>query len=382
MGGDSRLPDSMDIRLCRSRGEWRLFERIPEILHGGDPAFVPPIPGDVAKLGGRRHGFRAHGTLRGWVARRGGRPVGRIASILNRTHNELHRDRTGFFGFFDFADAGVARALLDVALADLREGGRDVARGPFNPTQMDECGLHVEGFGERPYFGMPYNPPWYREVYEFLGLQRARDLLAYALDTSMEERFDQRLGPIAARLRERFPMTVRPVDLGRLGEEARLVSRLFNESLEDEWNFMPLTVEMAHAWAKDLSSHLDPDAVLIAEVRGEPAGLSIVLPDLNELLHAGARLPRWLRLPGLLWLLKTRRCRRGRWAVFGVLPEYRKRGATLLLVYEAIKRGRKQYESGEISWTQDINPDVNRLAAQLGLEPCKRYRIYEMRLGR
>ena len=377
--GTGRLPNAIDIRLCRSGRDWRLFERVPEILHGGDPAFVPPIPGDVAKLGGSAHPFRAHGTLRAYVAHRGGRPVGRIASIVNRTHNEFHGDRTGFFGFFSFEDGDVARGLLEQALRDLAEAGRDVARGPMNPTQNDECGLQVDGFGARPCFGMPYNPPWYVGVYESLGLQGARDLLAYDLDTSMELGFDQRLAGLTARIRERFPMTVRPVDLGRLEQEARLVSHLFNASLAEEWNFMPLSVEDARAWARDLATHLDPEAVLIAEVRGVPAGLSIVLPDLNELLAPTQRLPRWLRLPRLAWLLKTRRCRRGRWAVFGVLPEYRKLGATLLLVYDAIKLGRKRYDAGEISWTQDINPEVNRLAAQLGLEPSRRYRVYEAR---
>jgi len=258
------------------------------------------------------------------------------------------------------------------------EQGRGPVRGPFGPTQNDECGLQVDGFGGRPAFGMPYNPPWYVDVYEKdLGLKGVRDLLAYDLDASMEEGFDGRLVGLIQRLRDRFPFTVRPVDLKRLDTEAPLVSRLFNESLSAEWNFMPLTVEAARRWARDLAGHLDPDALLIAEVRGEPAGLSIALPDLNELLVELRGLPRWLRLPRLLWLLQTRRCRRGRWAVFGMLPEYRKLGATILLVYEAIERGHRTYESGEISWTQADNPEVNGLAAQLGLAPSRRYRVYE-----
>lgn len=373
------MTQATEIRPCVGRRAWRLFEAIPEILHGADPCFVPPVPGEVARLGAGRHPFNAAGKLNAWLAYRGGRPVGRIASIVNRAHEEFHGDRTGFFGFFSFADAEAAAPLLGRALQDLREARRDPVRGPFNPTQLDECGLQVEGFGAPPFFGMPYNPPWYPEVYERLGLRGARDLLAYDLDPSMEARFEERLGPMAARLRERLPVTVRPVDLRRLDVEAPLVSRLFNESLAAEWNFMPLSVEGARAIARDLAGHLDPDAVLIAEVGGVPAGLSVALPDLNELLAEVKRLPRWLRLPRLLWLLKTRRCRRGRWAVFGMLPEYRKKGGTLLLVYEAIKRGRLRYASGELSWTQDINPDVNRLAGALGLVPSKRYRVYEIR---
>jgi len=312
------------------------------------------------------------------VAFRAGRPAGRIASIVNRTHNEFHRDRTGFFGFFSFADSEVARPLLDRALRDQADQGRSPVRGPFGPTQNDECALLVDGFGRRPPFGMPYNPPWYVDVYERdLGLEGACDFLAYDLDASMEKGFDERLEGLVGRLRERFPFRVRPVDLKRLDAEAPLVSRLFNESLSAEWNFMPLTVDMAMTWARDLAGHLDPDAVLIAEVAGEPAGLSIALPDLNELLADVRGLPRWLRLPRLVWLLKTRTCRRARWAVFGMLPEYRKVGATLLLVYEAIKRGHGRYESGEISWTQADNPEVNRIARQFGLQPSRRYRVYE-----
>ena len=142
-------------------------------------------------------------------------------------------------------------------------------RGPFNPTQNDECGLQVEGFGMRPYFGMPYNPPSYVDVYESLGLQKARDLLAYKVDPSLQEGFDRRLRGLSARVQERLGITVRPVDVKRRHEEARLITRLFNESLAEEWNFMPLTVDVAEAFASDLAGHLDPEAILIAEANGE-----------------------------------------------------------------------------------------------------------------
>jgi hypothetical protein len=374
------LPSSLHLHPCASARDWRLFERLPEILHGSDPAFVPPFPGEVMKLRSPRHPFHLDGALQPWVALEDGRPVGRIASIVNHTHNRFHGDRTGFFGFFSFADEGAAGALLERARADLRAAGMDRMRGPFNPTQNDECGLHVTGLGQPPYFGMSYNPPGYVAVYEALGLAPARDLLAYHVDPSLEESFRARMGGLADRIRQRFPVTVRPVDLGRVREECELISRLFNESLAAEWNFMPLSPEMTMHFARDLLREIEPDAILIAEVNGKPAGLSIGLPNLNELLADAGRLPRWLRWPRLIWLIKTRRCRRVRWAVFAMLPEYRRRGGTALLIYEAVMRMKDRYASGELSWTQDINHEVNGLATQLGLQPNKVYRIYEMAL--
>lgn len=369
----------VDLRLCRSARDWRLFERVPELLHGDDLEFVPPIPGDVAGLGRTRHLFHADGTLTAWLAFRGGRPVGRVASIVNRTHNQFHGDAAGFFGFFSFSDEAVASRLMEQVRGDMERLGRTPVRGPFGPTQNDECGLQVNGFGQRPCYGMPYNPPWYPQVYEGLGLVGVRDYLAYELDRGLQERFDERLGPLVQRLRQRLDVTVRPVDLGRLDEEAALVSRLFNESLGEEWNFMPLSVARARRFAKDLAGHLDPESVLIAEVAGEPAGISIGLPDINEFLAKVKGTPRWLRLLHFVWLLKTRKCRRGRWAVFGMLPEFRRRGGTLLLVHEAMAAGREKYAEGELSWTQESNAEVNQLATQLGLVPARRYRIYETR---
>ena len=38
-----------------------------------------------------------------FIAQRNGRVVGRVAAIENRSHNDHHEDRVGFFGFFEFA---------------------------------------------------------------------------------------------------------------------------------------------------------------------------------------------------------------------------------------------------------------------------------------
>ena len=374
------MSQSVLLHPCASTPDWRLFERLPEILHGSDPAYVPPFPGDVAKLRKPTHPFHLDGTMTPYVAFQDGRPVGRVASIVNRTHNRFHADRTGFFGFFDFADERVAAPLLERVRFDLRTAGMTLMRGPFNPTQNDECGLHVTGLGEAPYFGMPYTPARYAATYTALGLAPARDLLAYYMDPALEASFRERMAGLAERIRKRFPVTVRPVDLSRVREEAELIARLFNESLAAEWNFMPLSPAMIMHFAQDLLREIEREAILIAEVDGKPAGLSIGLPNLNEFLADAKRLPRWLRWPRLIWLIKTRRCRRVRWAVFAMLPEYRRRGGTALLIYEAIMRMKGRYEAGELSWTQDINDEVNGLATQLGLEPYKRYRIYETAL--
>ena len=365
---------------CTSARDWRRFETLPERLHGADPAFVPPLPGSVMKLRKPSHPFHLDGSLSPVLAYRGSEPVGRIAAVHNRTHNRFHGDRTGFFGFFDFADAEVAGTLLENAKVELRRAGFDRMRGPFSPTQNDECGLQVEGFGEAPYFGMPYNPPSYVNVYEGLGLTKARDLLAYFVSTAAIESFHAKVDRLAARIRVREAITVRALDPARIEEECERVVSVFNEGLAGEWNFMPLSVPTAMAFAKDLLTVLEPEAMLLAEVAGRPIGLSIGLPDLNEFLLDAKRLPRWLRWPRLAWMIKTRKPEGARWAVLALTPEYRKTGVSMLLLHEAVMRMRPNHPMGELSWTQEGNDQVNHLVQQFGVLPNKRYRIYEAAL--
>ncbi|HEY5811605.1 MAG TPA: hypothetical protein VIT23_03005, partial [Terrimicrobiaceae bacterium] len=136
------------ITLCRTRKEQRVFERLPEVLHGSEPAFIPPFPGSVVKYLSPKSAFnRLSGEIYPFLAWREGQPVGRIAAILNRAHNEYYRDQTGFFGFFDCENnVELASALFRAAAEVLRSRDRKSLRGPYNPSINDECGLLVEGF--------------------------------------------------------------------------------------------------------------------------------------------------------------------------------------------------------------------------------------------
>ncbi|MEI8311503.1 MAG: N-acetyltransferase, partial [Verrucomicrobiota bacterium] len=134
-----------------------------ETLHGTDPAFIPPFPGSVAKYLSPKSAFHLrHGEITGFVASRNGRPVGRIAAIINRSHNERYSDKTGFFGFFECEnDPATAGALFRQVAEVLQVAGMDRIRGPYNPSINDECGMLADRFDMPPCIGMPWNPEYY-----------------------------------------------------------------------------------------------------------------------------------------------------------------------------------------------------------------------------
>src|SRR5437763_10633688 len=116
------------------------------------PQWVPPLRIAVRDtLDDRKHPFYQRGARALWIATRDGKPVGRIAAIENRAHNEFYNDHVGFFGFFEAKDdAEAAATLFETAAQWLRARGLDVMRGPMNPSLYYECGLFVDGYEHNP----------------------------------------------------------------------------------------------------------------------------------------------------------------------------------------------------------------------------------------
>jgi hypothetical protein len=366
------------ISACRTPQEWKKFERTAELLHGADPAFVPPFPGSVAKYLSPGSAFHLrHGTITAFVAERDGRTVGRIAAIINRTHNERYSDRTGFFGFFECEDdPRTAQALFDAAGRVLREAGMETMRGPYNPSINDECGLLISRFDRPPFIGLTWNPEYYIRLLEgggfapFLGFH-VLDLPMYRLPKP------ERLGKIVERVASRSRLKMRTMDIRRLADELVIVRKVYNATLERNTGFVPIAMEDLLAASGDIKAIADPRLLLIAEMDGMDAGVAITLPNFNEILARVKRTPHWLRLPHIFFLMKTQKIRTCRQTVLGVVPECRDRGLHVWLIYEQFVRAQERYDSAVLGWIEDNNTEIIKNCRIVGGEPDRSWRIFE-----
>lgn len=366
---------------CRTKRELRLFERTPELIHKKDPYYVPPFPGSVAKIFGPQYPFVKHGgTLLPFVAYRDGKPVGRIAAIINPTHNQYHNDKVGFFGFFDaIDDAEVASQLLEAAEEKLAAFGLTTIRGPYSPTVNDECGLLVEGYESTPFVMMPYNPPYYTGLYDQLGFKRARDLYAFYVSGAVDP--PERMIKIVEHAKHVAGITIRDIDLKNLEHEMKFMVDLYNVTLNRNWGFVPLTYdELAYA-AKDLKAIVDPSMIIIAEKDGIPVGFSMTLPNINELLWRTRSLGRLMRILKFAWLLKTSRPKEARLVILGVAPEFRNKGIASIFYFESLMRAKGRYLGGELSWIEESNQEIIRAIEIMGAKRYKSYRIFEKDIG-
>ncbi len=222
---------------------------------------------------------------------------------------------------------------------------------------------------------MPWNPAYYARLFQTVGLAVDRTLYAYTLD--LHRGLPDRVVRVANRLRERATdLHIRSFNLDRLDDELRLAHRLYNVTLDRNSGFYPLDLEDLLASANDLRAFADPDFLIFAEVKGEPVGFMLTLPNFHEILRRNRHVPRWLRIPATLWNLKTKRMNTVRQAVLGIDPEHRDHGLAALLCADMVIRTQKKAHTAELSWIESNNVEVTRIIDLMGGVKNKTYHLY------
>ncbi len=375
---------------CKSSAERRQFVEFQWEIYKDNPQWVPPLISErMAFYDRTKNPFFEHSEAALFVARRGGHIVGTIVAILNNRHNAIHHEHTGFFGGFEcINDFEVARALFDTARDWVKARGMTVLRGPTTLSFNDEIGLLIRGFDKPPRVLMPYNPPYYAELVERYGFQKAMDLYAWwvSTQTAADKRLAQ-LERIAAGIQKRKNFVVRNADFRHLDREVAALKRIYASSegaWRDNWGHVPMTDhELAHV-VRNLKQFADPDFIFIAEVDGEPIGLAVSLPDVNQPLRKAYPNPRTPELWTLLKFLWYRRTTINavRFILLGTLPEYRASGVESLLIYRTLEAARRRgYIGGELGWILETNDAMNRINQAAGAEIEKVYRIYDYRIS-
>ncbi len=349
--------------------QWKIYE--------GNPHWVPPLLMDRRKLIDRKgNPFYKHSEMEMFLAERDGQIVGRIAAIVNNNHIKEHHEKVGFFGFFEcIDDQAVANALFNAARQWLKAKGMKAMRGPASPSVNDEYGLLVDGFDKAPYVLMSYNPPYYATLIEHYGFTKAKDLFAYEVNSNTV--FTEKLKRVSEIVKKREGLIFRSLNMKDFPNEVRRIHDLYTRGWEHNWGEVPLDDDEFDYMAKDLKPIVNPELVVIAEVKGKPVGFGLSLPDLNQVLinNKKGRL-----IPGLLRMVFQKKKINGvRIIILGVVPEYLNSGIGGVLFYETGLRCVAQgYPHGEASWILEDNVRMNRGAELLQGEKTKTYRIYQM----
>jgi ribosomal protein S18 acetylase RimI-like enzyme len=334
---------------------------------------------DLKKVFTDRNPLFKHAEMALWVATRNGQDVGRIAAILDHTHNRTQKSSAAFFGFFECVDdRDVSRRLFQEVMSWARKKGMNRILGPMNPTSNDECGLLVDGFDSMPAFMMTYNPRYYVDLVVAEGFRKAKDLLAFHMDVAQCPL--DRLARIAEKTRRRHPeLTFAPIRRATLTRDLAKVKEVYNAAWQENWGFVPMTDDEIDFMADRLKPLLLEGLIWVAETPAEPVGFMLAMPDYNlalQPLRGRLFTPKLLGfLPCLLGWKYPSRCRV---ITLGVKAEYRNRGLEAVMLTEGFKTGIKAgFKEAEASWILEDNASMRRLLEAFGAKLYKTYRLYE-----
>jgi len=87
------------------------------------------------------------------------------------------------------------------------------------------------------------------------------------------------------RFKGRCPAIIRSAILGNLRDEGRRLRQIYNQAWEKNWSFVPFTEAEIQFMTKELKPLLVPEFAWIAEIRDQPIGFTLCLPDINVVLR-------------------------------------------------------------------------------------------------
>lgn len=367
----------MRIFPVRTKQDLKKFINLPYQIYKNDPIWVPPLRSETSKQFNPMHNpFLQHCHFELFLLERKDEIIGRIAAFVDDLAVDFWQDPIGLFGYFEsIPDPEVANILLSTAENWLQSHQMTKMRGPWSFVSQ-EWGSVVEGFQPEPVVMSPYNPPFYNDYYSQFGLVKVKDLLVYQIDSSQNYEIPDRILLLTDKIRKRYGVTTRILNMKVLDEEVEKIISLSNECLIQNWGYSPVTDDEVRAMVKDLKQIIQPKGVIFAEDQnGKAIGFAIAIPDINILLKSmnGKLLPfGWIKL-----IFGIPKISQYRMFALGVIPSYHGKGIDSLLYRALYDSMYTKNMKMEINYVLEDNWPMNNAILKLGAKAYRRYRVFE-----
>lgn len=341
---------------------------LPKRIYAGNRNWVCPLDADVKEVfDPAKNELFADGEAIRWVVRdQTGLVVGRIAAFYNREKAAIEELPTGGCGFYEsIDDQCVADMLFDASRMWLASRGMEAMDGPINFGQRrDWWGLLVEGYEFQPLYKNPYNPPYYKELFENYGFKNYFNQYSFIWRTNITES-SSRIFDRSERLLAVPGYHVENIDMNNLEEAAENFRIVYNKAWSLFSGVKPMTPEEALQIMQAMKPIIDPDIIFFAYFNEEPIGFFITVPDLNRIIgRFNGKFGLWQKLQ-LMWELKVRKsCDRIFGIIFGVAPEFHGKGvesAIMARYWNFMMGPQTRYKTLELAWIGDFNPVMNRM---------------------
>jgi hypothetical protein len=359
------------------------FLLLPVRLYKEDKNWVRPLDKDIKSVFDpqKNKNFRQGEAIRWILQDDAGLVIGRVAAFYIKKVSEAQEQPTGGVGFFEcIDDKKAAFVLFDAAKAWLQERGMEAMDGPINFGDRNNWwGLLVDGF-HKPNYQMPYNFPYYKELFEAYGFKEYFQQYTYRRPMGSSVDFTPRFYERAQTVLDNPDYEFRHLSKKEYAHGHKYFLEVYNKAWGGHSGVKPMTEQQAKATFKTLKPIADVKLLWFAFYKGEPVAFFISIPELNELYkHLNGQWNLWSKLK-FLYLLKTGKCKTGLGIVFGVVPEHQKKGVEGGLVISFVKKmawkDGFRYNDIEMNWIGDFNPKMIRVVEQIGGQKYKTHITY------
>ncbi len=368
----------IDIKRVETRADLKAFIRFPFSIYRDNPYWVPPIFFDeLATLSKDKNPAFEFSEAEYWMAYRDGKPVGRIAALINIRYIEKWGNKYGRFGWVDFnEDFEVAKALFQTAEDWLRSKGMVGINGPMGFTDIDKEGMLIEGFDQMGTMPMLYNHPYYPDFLEQLGYKKDADWLEY--EVMVPKTIPDKVLRVQELVAKRTGLHI--YEWKHTSELKKKFAKDIFDLLDDAYaplyGTTPLSDAQVDMYIKQYLGFADPRFTKVVVDRdGKLAAFGIVFPSLTKALQkSGGRL---FPFGWIHFLEAMRRPTRIDLLLIAVVPQYKALGAVAFLMTALIKSCLKAgVVSAETSGELETNIGVQSLWKSYEGRQHKRRRAY------
>jgi hypothetical protein len=354
------------------------FLQVNVEINKNNPNYIIPLEKDVNDVFDpkRNKSFRFGETTRWILKDSNGKLIGRIAAFANKKYKNKGDDvPVGGMGFFDsINDQAAADMLLDVAKHWLIQKGFEAMDGPINFGERDRWwGLVVKGHELSPMYCMNFNAPYYQQLLENYGFKNYFNQICFGMkvNTRLQQKFYDRHAE-CAKDPNYSSAHIKKSELNKFAKDFTIV---YNKAWAGHGGLKQLEEKVVQKMFQSMKPVLDERINWFIYYKGEPVGIWINLPDLNQWFkYLKGKFSLWHKLK-FLWLKATVKNKKFTGLVFGIVPEHQGRGADSYIIVEGCKviqnlriengnyhLGTPIYEDYEMQWIGEFNPKMVNVA--------------------
>ena len=373
---------SMKIIEVKDKQHIREFIHLPIRLYKNEKHWIRPLDHELeAVFDPKKNKAHRHGEITRWIMQNEtGQTIGRVAAFINKKTVKKDNDQpTGSMGFFEcIDDQEAANKLFDTCKAWLEERGMEAMDGPINFGDRDRWwGCLVDGFDRDPNFCMPYNFPYYQQLYENYGFKTYFEQFTYGRLTI--EPLSEILAGKVERISRNPAYTFRHIEMKKLDQYTLDFQTIYNKGWAHHSGVPKMPLAQAKNAIKSLKPIMDPEILWFGYHNDDPVAFFLILPEVNQIFkHVNGK----MNLIGKLKFLyhKWRKTNRKMYGLlFGIVPEHQGKGLEAALIEACRKQVQEvnhRYEYFEMNWIGSFNKRMIHLVEQVGADIVKTHKTY------